>query len=238
MSLKAIEADPSAQFGYIGLAWSYRHDAAFGWHEQEHNRDEALKRAAEYADKAILLAPDDAKAHHVRARIHTEAGEIEQALARFDQAIALNPSNSNILVRSTDPLLYVGRTDEAIDRIEQAKGIDPFHPDWFHWQMGWALWEKNDCGAALAAMRKMSRIPNGAYRMLAGIHACLGNEREAKEALAVVLKDSPGQSISQERRKWEKIMDRARKPRPLDRTHADRGVAGVTTDLLPGRSQY
>ena len=70
--------------------------------------------------------------------------------------------------------------------------------------MGWALYEKNDCGAALTAIRKMSRIPSGAHRMLAGIHACLGNKREAKEALAVFLKDSPGDSISKQRRQWEK----------------------------------
>ncbi|SFQ14461.1 TolB amino-terminal domain-containing protein [Mesorhizobium sp. NFR06] len=50
-NLKAIEADPSSQFGYIGLAHSYRFDAMFGWHEQERSRDEALKLAAEYADK-------------------------------------------------------------------------------------------------------------------------------------------------------------------------------------------
>src|SRR5262245_42699150 len=204
-NLKAINADPNSQFGYIGLAWSYRSDAQYGWHEQEHNHDEALKLAAEYADKAILLAPDDARAHQIRALIHTEAGEMEQALARFDQAIALNPSNSEALVLSTNPLLYVGRTDEAIDRIKQAMGIDPFYPDWFNWQMGWALWEKSDCRAALAAMQKMSRIPSGAQRMLAGIHACLGNERAAKEALAVYLQNSPGESISKERRKWEKI---------------------------------
>ena len=224
LSLKAIEADPNAQFGYIGLAWSYRHDATFGWHEQEHNRDEALKRAAEYADKAILLAPDDAEAHHVRARVHAEAGEMEQALARFDQAIALHPSNSSTLMGSTDPLLYVGRTDEAIDRIEQAKGIDPFHPDLLHWQMGWALWEKNDCRGALAAMRKMSKIPTGARRMLAGIHACLGNEREAKEALAVFLQDSSGQSISQERSKWEKVWTA---PGSLDRWIEHMRFAGL-----------
>ena len=102
--------------------------------------------------------------------------------------------------------------------------------------MGWALWEKNDCRAALTAMRKMSTIPSGAHRMLAGIYACLGNEREAKEALAVFLKDSPGESISKERKEWEKIMDRPREPRPLDQTHADRGVAGVTADRMwPGR---
>lgn len=70
--------------------------------------------------------------------------------------------------------------------------------------MGWALWEKNDREAALTAMRKMSRIPSGAHRMVAGIHACLGNQREAKGALAVFLKDSPGDSISQQRKQWEK----------------------------------
>ena len=223
-NLKAIEADPNSQFGYIGLAHSYRIDAQFGWHEQEHNRDEALRLAAEYADKAILLAPDDAEAHNARALVHTEAGEIEQALAQFDQAIALNPSNSNILVRSTEPLLYVGRTDEAIDRIKQAMGIDPFYPDRFNWTMGWALYEKNDCGAALASMRKMSRIPIGAHRMLAGIHACLGNEREAKEALAVVLKNSPGQSIRKERREWEKLWTA---PGSLDRWLAHMRIAGL-----------
>jgi TolB-like protein/predicted Zn-dependent protease len=221
-ALKAIEADPNAQFGYIGLAWHYRNAAGFGWHE--YNRDEALTRAAEYADKAILLAPDDAEAHNIRARIHTEVGEIEEALARSDQAIALNPSNSDILVGSTDALLYVGRTDEAIDRIEQAKGLDPFHPDWFHWQMSWALYEKDDCGAALTAMRKMSRIPSGAHRMLAGIHACLGNQREAREALAVFLQNSPGESISEERRKWKEIWTA---PGSLDRWIEHMRFAGL-----------
>ena len=104
-SLKAIEADPNSQFGYIGLAHTYQRDAAFGWHQQEHSREEALKLAAEYADKAILLAPDDAESHWARARVHTEAGEVEQAIARYDQAIALNPSNSEILVASAEPLV-------------------------------------------------------------------------------------------------------------------------------------
>jgi tetratricopeptide (TPR) repeat protein len=102
-------------------------------------------------------------------------------------------------------MLFVGRIDEAIDRIERAQGIDPFHPDWYHWDMGWALWEKNDCGAALTAMQKMPKIPIGAHRMLAGIYACLGKEREAKEALAVFLKDSPNDTIREHRKKWGKL---------------------------------
>lgn len=223
-SLKAIEADPNSQYGYIGLAFSYRNDALF-WHKQENNPEDALKRGAEYADKAILLAPDDANAHYVRARIHNEAGEIEQAIARYNQAIALNPSASHILASSASPLLYIGRIDEAVDRLRQAMGIDPFHPDWYHWDMGWALYEKNDCGAALTAMRKMSRIEIGAHRMLAGIHACLGNQREAKEALAIFLKDSPGDSISRQRKQWEKNYTAT--PAALDRWIGHMRFAGL-----------
>jgi adenylate cyclase len=221
-SLKAIEADPNSQFGYIGLSHSYRIDADFGWHEQD--RDEGLKRAAEYADKAILLAPDDPESQWARARVDADAGEVEQALARFDQAIALNPSNSMILVSSTDPLIWVGRTDEAMDRIKQAMGIDPFYPEWFNWQMGWALYAKNDCGAALTWMRKMSRIPNEAYRTLAGIYACLGKEREAKEALAVFLKDSPLNSIGKLRKQLEKVYTA---PGGLERLLKHMRIAGL-----------
>ena len=224
LSLQAVEADPDAQFGYIGLAWAYRNAALFGWHPPEQSYEQALKQAAEYADRALLLAPDDAEAHNIRAKIHTETGEIGQALARYDQAIALNPSNSSTLVSSAAPLLFAGRVDEAIDRISQGMGIDPFHPDWFHWDMGWALWEKNDCQAALAAMQKMSRIPSGAHRMLAGIHACLGNEGEAREALAVFRKDSPGDSIREQRRKWEKSYNN---PARLERWLNDMRIAGL-----------
>jgi TolB-like protein/DNA-binding winged helix-turn-helix (wHTH) protein len=189
MAMKAIEADPTAQFGYINMAWSYRHDAVFGWADDEYDREEALRRAAAYADEAIELAPDDANAHNVRARIHAEAGENDEALARFDRAIALNPSDSGVLVGSTIPLLHVGRADEAIERIERAKGIDPLYPDWYDWQMGWALWEKHDCEGALLAMQRMTRIPQAAHRMLAAIYGCLRDREKAQEALAVFVRD-------------------------------------------------
>ena len=116
-------------------------------------------------------------------------------------------------------------------------GIDPFYPDWFHWQMGWALYEKNDCRAALTEMQKMSKIDTGAHRMLAGIYACLGNAPAAKEALAVFLKRLSRRIHQQRTQKVGEDMDRPRKHRPLDRTHADRGVTRVTAvRARPSRS--
>ena len=196
----------------------------------EHDRDQALKRATEYADKAMLLAPDDAEAHRIRAEIHTKAGEIEQAPARFDQAIALNPSNSDILVGSTNPLLFVGRTDEAIDRIAQAKGIDPFHPDWFHWQMV-GLGKRTIVGGLRWRRCKMPES-RAAPPKRAGIHACLettGSEGSAR----VSSKTSPCQSSARTPRgggRWT-----APEPRRWS-NHAVRGLAGVTAQRMRRRA--
>jgi hypothetical protein len=73
-------------------------------------------------------------------------------------------------------------------------------------------------------MLKMSRITSGAQRMLAAIHACLGNERAAKEALAVYLQNSPGESITKERRRWEKVWTA---PGSLDRWIEQMRIAGL-----------
>ena len=130
--------------------------------DDEYDRAEALRRAAEYADRAIELARDDANAHSVRARIHAEAGETDEALSHFERAITLSPSDSDIPGGSTNPLLLVGRADEAIERIEQAKGIDPLYPDWFDWQMGWALWRSMTARGASGYAANGKDTPGGA----------------------------------------------------------------------------
>lgn len=203
LALQAVAVDPKSPFGYINLAWASRHDAVFGWNNAD--RETALTLAEGYADQAIALAPEDADAHYIRARIHEERGEWEQAILRYDRAIELNPSDSNILNGSSSTLLYVGRTDEAIARIHEAMGVDPFYPDHFNWQMSWALWEKGDCEGAVREMRKMAPIPDPAQRMLAAALSCAGRPDAAKEALAIFLKTSNQASLHGERERLAPI---------------------------------
>lgn len=220
--LKSISADPTAPYGFIALAWSYRNDAVFGWNGMD--RDEALTMAEQNADKAIELAPDDAEAHYIRARLHVERNEIDKAIIRYARAIELNPSESRILNGSADALLYVGRTDEGIDRIRQAMGIDPFHPDDFHWQMSWALWQNGDCESAETSMRRMDKIPAPAQRMFAATLACQGKIEEAKAALAIFLEGSNQNTLAGER---ERMLNLWTAPGALDRWIADLRLAGM-----------
>jgi TolB-like protein/DNA-binding winged helix-turn-helix (wHTH) protein len=203
LARQAVSVDPKSPFGYINLAWASRHDAVFGWNGAD--RETALTQAEGYADQAIALAPDDADAHYIRARIHDERGEWEQAILRYDRAIELNPSDSNILNGSSSALLYVGRTDEAIARIHEAMGVDPFYPDHFNWQMSWALWERGDCDGAVREMQKMAPIPDPAQRMLAAALSCAGRTEEAKDALAKFLKTSSQASLHEERERLAPI---------------------------------
>jgi len=203
LSKLAREADPTAVYGYLGLAFAYRIAASFGWNGL--TKKEAQIKGFENARKAIDIDPQNADVHYALARLHADAGEADQALINFEKAISLNPSDSSYLMASTTPLLYIGKTEEALKRIQKAKGIDPFHPDWYHWQMGWALWEKNDCVGALNAMQSMKKITKGAHRMLSATHACLGNVEEAKNAYKVFYADSPELTISEQREQWEKI---------------------------------
>jgi TolB-like protein/DNA-binding winged helix-turn-helix (wHTH) protein len=219
---QAVRADPTAHYGYLGLALNYRGAANFGWAGL--TKDAALDLGFENARKALELEPEDAYVHYALARLHNTARDTEAAMARFSKAIELNPSDSNILVASTDPMLMRGHTDEAIERLNQAMGIDPFHPDWYHWQMGWALWEKNKCDAALDAMRRMKKIDKGAHRMLAGIHACLGNIEEARAAYRVFYEDAEELTISEQRAAWE---DEWTAPGSLDRWLGHMRIAGM-----------
>lgn len=200
---QAMEIDPNAQYGYIGLAYAYRSAAIFGWLDL--SEDDARARGFEMIDKALEIAPDDAEAHFVHGRLLIDAGEPDKAMAAFDRAIAINPSNSDYLIASTDVLLYTGQPQEAIARLEQARGIDPFVGHRFHWQMAWALWEIDDCEGALASMLRMSTQRRSAQRMMAGIYACLGEVEKAQAAYRTFYAEAREPTVSEQREEWKDI---------------------------------
>lgn len=194
---KIFEVDPNSHYAHLGMLFVFRHAGEFGWHGWD--RQEAFDTALEHGLKALEIAADDPSTHYLMALLRGSRGENEEALAHYDKAVALNPSASRYLAASATPLLNVGRTDEAIERLERAKGIDPFHTRNVHWRMGWALWQKGDCEGALDAFLQMDKIVKGANRMLAAIYACLGEVEKAQDAYKVFYADSHEPTIAEYR---------------------------------------
>ena len=191
--LKAIEADPSLPRGHLGLAWVYINGFRNGWTELD--RNDALARARELAQKGLDLAPDDYFPHQTMAYVLMQAGEPDQAIVEFEKSLALNPNAANVMMDLAEALIYSGRKQEAVDLMHQAMRRDPHHPDWFYWSLAWAQYMVGACADATTTMHKMSSMPKRANRTLAASYACEGRLDEAREAVDDLLEYDPEYSI-------------------------------------------
>lgn len=185
--LKAVAADPSLSDAHSGLAWTYINGFRWGWTDLD--RGEALVRARKEAQIALELAPYNHRSHFTKAVVHMQAGEREQAFAGFEKALELNPNAADVMQNLAEALVYVGRFPEAIALMQKSMRLDPHHPGWYYWNLGWAQYSVGACDEALATMRKWSRVPPLANTTLAGIYICLGDIDKAREAI-VALRDT------------------------------------------------
>jgi adenylate cyclase len=219
LNLKAVEVDPTSPFGYIGLVWVYTRGYNQGWTDLE--PQEALERAVQAADKALELAPNNYDSHYARGWLHAQVGEQKLSIARFERSIELNPSASNVIASLSDPLVYMGRTEEAVEMIQRAMRLDPHHPDWFYWSLGWAQWHTGACEAAQTSMQSMAKMPDAANRTLAAIYICLGRQDEAEAAMVKALAGQPDITLAKMRVKsLKRYSDPAQAKRWLDAMRA------------------
>ena len=191
----SIREEPDSAWGYIGKSLMLGAAAFLGWLEP---RDAVLDESIELANTAMRLDPENYMSHYALARVLTRKGEYAEAIQHFQRSGELNPSDSLILIASSLPLQFLGRTEEAIANLNRAKEVDPLHGDWLRWQFGMAYWQNNECDKALEAMQSMASPVAAASRTLALIHVCLDQQEEAQAALKVFLDSRPGHTLEDE----------------------------------------
>jgi predicted Zn-dependent protease len=92
---------------------------------------EAAYTARKYAEAAELFGsytranPDNAWGHYMYGLSSWKAGDPEQAMTSFDEALRLDPQHRKSLLNSARVLLDTGRPREALDRIERAMALEP-----------------------------------------------------------------------------------------------------------------
>jgi adenylate cyclase len=199
-NLAAIEADPTSPFGYTGLTHVYNRMA--DWGIGDIDPEEALKLARESAEKALELEPNNYEAHHARASVYQQEGELELAIAGYEKSIELNPSATGVTTSLSQALVYSGRAPEAIELLHRAMRLDP-HYEWVKWDLAWALWTNGDCDQALSALLSMAKLPNMARRSLAVIYVCLGRQEEAEATITKFLETKPEYTVSSYRNSYQ-----------------------------------
>ncbi len=124
-----------------------------------------------------------------------QSGDLDQAVVEYDRAIELNPNSARVLADSVEALVYLGRAEEAISRTKAAIRLNPRHPDWYLWNLGWAQYFAEQYEDALASLKKMNKTPNGARRTLAPVLVRLGRLDEARAVIAEFVQNEPDYSL-------------------------------------------
>jgi TolB-like protein/DNA-binding SARP family transcriptional activator len=123
---RSIAADPEFGAPHAWFACWHTFLVAQNWAE---DRAEAIRRAAELAERAIILDPLDpaslTMAGHVRAFLQRRSRE---AVALHARALMLNPSLALAWALSGLAHAYLGELEEADRRMRRYKALAPLYP--------------------------------------------------------------------------------------------------------------
>ncbi len=122
----AIDRDPRFALAFIGLADAYTSLAVPETLQEVLPPDEAFPKARAAIGRALEIDDTLADAHaslaHILFQYDRDWSGAEQ---RFKRAIALNPNYANAHHWYALSLVWMGRYDEALSEIRQARAIDP-----------------------------------------------------------------------------------------------------------------
>ena len=136
---QALAIDPSYVTAWSGLASNYIEQT--GWNQRP--LDEGVALARETANQALALDPDYAPAHASLANIALLFDQDLEATAQhLERALALEPTNPEILAMVASLVMKLGRLNEAILVGEYVVNRDPVNP-YYHYSLGisylWAM---------------------------------------------------------------------------------------------------
>jgi len=191
---KAVYLDPKYAQAYKELMWNHLLGWVWQWDTDPHGLDRAFK----LGQQAIALDDSLASAHTVLGVVYLFKWQYEQAVSEAERAVVLDQNSAYGYGWLSYILSLSGRPAEAIAPAEKAMRLDPRRRESYLFYEGvtYVLMGRN--GEAVdPLMRCAARFPNnlGAHIWLASAYAELGCEREARAAVAEVLRISPDFSI-------------------------------------------
>ena len=192
---KAIEIDPRYARAHVAVAFNYYLEFLYGWSD---NPEYSLEKMEEYARKAVQLDDGEAEAHWILADVYYVNKQFDDAIAEYERAISLNPNHADILAEFgwVLPFISAGESERAIEIIEKAKRLNPYHLDWYDQGLGIALYFAHKYEEAVAVLNKVENHVIDTRATLAASYAQLDRFEEAREQASIALEMVPEFSIN------------------------------------------
>jgi adenylate cyclase len=126
--------------------------------------------------------------------IHSWKKEYAQAIGAIETAISLDPNNAENYAALSTALIWVGRLDEAVARMETAMRLNPYHPAMYPFGLGLAQFLSQKHEEAISSLRKvLTRAPDflWAHVVLALALAQTDRLKEARAEVSEALRINP-----------------------------------------------
>lgn len=217
---EALQIAPTYGRAYSSLSRTHNLDWRYGWSDTP---EASLDAALDYAGRAILHDPLDARGYAERGFAELYRKRHDQSLAHYTRALALNPNDADIIAEYADAHVYADRPDRALELMEKAMRLNPYYPDWYLWYLGDAYNALGRPEDVIATVLRM-QDPGEGSRLLAANYAHLDRMDEARAAAAEVLRLHPNFTLSE----WR------HRPPYRDKAIIDHYVAGLQKAGLPG----
>jgi adenylate cyclase len=195
---QATALDPGTTLGLNIAAFAHLYAIAYGW---EPVVAQQVMAAYQSASKAVVLDSRDAASHTALAACEAFIGRPNDAIARLQLALDLNPNFAWAHGNLGFALACLGRGDEAVASFNEALRLSPRDQFSFFWHylLAFALFVAGKYEEALHAadksLQENAGAP-GAYRVRAASLSQLGRIDEAKSALADFLRLVPDATVA------------------------------------------
>jgi adenylate cyclase len=189
---QAIELDPGYGLPHSLLAILLTLD----WHRGLGRSPEILDRAFALAKRGVELSDGESTSHAALGLLYLERRCFDLALTHLERAIEINPAKPTTKAALSILLSRIGRAEEGLEQLRDARRIDPyFGPSWYWQTLGVAQFVMRRYAEALADFdRGAPRIPHEPA-MMAGCCAKLGLVERARELVAHCLAIQPEATI-------------------------------------------
>jgi TolB-like protein/Tfp pilus assembly protein PilF len=190
---RAIELDPDYAQAHALLAYML----TLEWWWDMSLSQSLLDEALELAKKAVALDQHDRLCHQILGYVYLHRKAFALAEQHKLRALELNPSDPEQIACMGILYAFLGRADEGVAWLEQAKRVDPYYdPAWWWNMVGVSHFVASRYEEALAAFSRSSTTPVWVNAYQAACCALLGQIDRARAYTAEVLHRRPDFSLT------------------------------------------
>ena len=177
---RIVEREPRHAVIWACLSQLYSDEFRFRFN----SRPDALDRALAASRRSVDLDRSCQQGHQTLAQVHFFRRDTQAFRTAAEQAMALNPRNTDTLAEMGLMLVHIGEFERGAKITRRAMDINPHHAGWYHFSLIWESCNKGDYEKALEHATRVN-MPGMFWQPLVVACLCglLGRRTEAAAAL-------------------------------------------------------